>query len=144
MHAWPCPAPRPADWTLPAGFNIELYTPSQVFGARAMAVSGNSHVNGPIITYVGSYGGNLNVRTGAAAPAPPGSGMLRARLAGFACTPASSLRYSRCGSVRGQEARLQQVYCRLLSWLLSSTTAGACRSRHWSTERAGGRPTMLT
>ncbi|KAI7837423.1 hypothetical protein COHA_008735 [Chlorella ohadii] len=49
-----------SDWTLPAGFNIELYFP-RVFVARSMALSGNSQANGPVIVYVGSNGGTLNV-----------------------------------------------------------------------------------
>ncbi len=56
----PTAAPH-ADWTLPAGFNIELYFP-RVFVARSLAVSGNSQANGPVIAYVGSNGGILNVR----------------------------------------------------------------------------------
>lgn len=53
---------RRADWTLPAGFNVETYSgdAGSVPNARSLALSGNSRLNGPVITYVSSlnFGGN--------------------------------------------------------------------------------------
>ncbi|KAL4448481.1 hypothetical protein ABPG75_005700 [Micractinium tetrahymenae] len=47
-----CSAFNRADWTLPQGFDIELYTPARVENARSLALSGNSQPNGPWITYI--------------------------------------------------------------------------------------------
>lgn len=52
---------RRSDWTLAAGFNVELYSgdAGSVSNARSLALSGNSKLNGPVITYVSSmdFGG---------------------------------------------------------------------------------------
>lgn len=55
-----------SDWTLPTGFNIELYAGSSgsVPNARSLALSGASKLTGPWITYVSamSFGGQpMNV-----------------------------------------------------------------------------------
>ncbi len=52
---------RRTDWTLPAGFNVETYSgdAGSAPNARSLALSGNSRLNGPVITYVSSmsFGG---------------------------------------------------------------------------------------
>ncbi|KAL4438194.1 hypothetical protein ABPG77_010555 [Micractinium sp. CCAP 211/92] len=54
---------RRTDWTLPAGFNVETYSgdAGSAPNARSLALSGNSRLNGPVITYVSSmsFGGTL-------------------------------------------------------------------------------------
>lgn len=47
-----CSAFNRSDWTLPQGFDIELYAPGRVENARSLALSGNSKPNGPWITYI--------------------------------------------------------------------------------------------
>ncbi|KAL4448480.1 hypothetical protein ABPG75_005699 [Micractinium tetrahymenae] len=53
---------RRADWTLPAGFNVEPYSgdAGSVPSARSLALSGNSRLNGPHIVYASSlsFGGH--------------------------------------------------------------------------------------
>lgn len=51
-----CLPQMPADWTLPEGFDIELYVAGTepVPKARSLAISGASQPNGPVITYVSS------------------------------------------------------------------------------------------
>lgn len=67
-----------ADWTLPQGFDIELYAPGRVENARSLALSGNSKPNGPWITYISamSFAGKpQSVSAGRHLPAvwcPPG------------------------------------------------------------------------
>lgn len=56
-----CTAFRRADWTLPAGFNVEPYSPGDMPmpNARSLALSQASRPNGPWITFVSSmsFGG---------------------------------------------------------------------------------------
>lgn len=40
------------DWTLPPGFEIELYTPTAVPSARSLVLSKSSKLNGAQLVYV--------------------------------------------------------------------------------------------